>query len=335
MSAISNRRGPEVLSYYPAVFHGADLIPLGNQGGFSGASLWRLEAGGQAFCFRAWPPRQSEPVRLDFLHGLMREARSCGLAFVPAVIATTGGRTYVEHASQLWDLTEWLPGRADFHDDPSIARLQAACIALARVHVAWEKFAVPRIDVCPALCRRLAAAAEWEELRRSGWRPRYKAVSADPVQPIAERAWHQLERRVAQVATGLRPRADRRWQLQPCLCDVWHDHLLFEGDRLTGLIDYGSAKIDHPAVDIARMFGSLVPDDAAAWQAGLRAYRSVRPFSDEEAELALALDESGTVIGAATWLRWLYEEFRPFEDRAVVARRLGVLTGRMEKWEDR
>jgi Ser/Thr protein kinase RdoA (MazF antagonist) len=140
---------------------------------------------------------------------------------------------------------------------------------------------------------------------------------------------------MAQVESRLQRWTDRRWQVQPCLCDVWHDHLLFEGDRVTGVIDYGSAKIDHPAVDVARLLGSLVPDDPAAWQVGVHAYRSTRPFGDEEVELARALDETGTVIGAAMWLRWLYEEFRLYEDRAAVARRLGVLVGRMEKWEQR
>jgi homoserine kinase type II len=263
----------------------------------------------------------------------MRQARSAGLSFVPAVIAAADGRDCVEHAGRLWDLTEWLPGKADFHASPSAARLEAAAFALARIHRAWEKLAAAGADVCPALLRRFAAAAEWQELRRSGWRPRWDAGAGDPVRPVAERAAALIDRRVAEVSERLRLRAERRWPLQPCLCDVWHDHLLFEGDRLTGLIDYGAAKVDHPAVDVARMFGSLVPDDPAAWEEGLRAYRSVRPFGDEEADLALELDETGTVIGAATWLRWLYEEFRPFADRAAVARRLATLVGRMERWD--
>jgi Ser/Thr protein kinase RdoA (MazF antagonist) len=139
-----------------------------------------------------------------------------------------------------------------------------------------------------------------------------------------------IDRLVAAVPGRLQVCSQRCYRLQPCLCDVWHDHLLFEDDRLTGLIDYGSAKIDHPAADVARMFGSLVPDDEASWQTGLRAYRTVRSLSDEELGLATALDDTGVVIGVATWLRWLYEERRPFEDRAAVARRLAVLVGRLE-----
>jgi homoserine kinase type II len=263
----------------------------------------------------------------------MRRARSVGLAFVPAVIAAADGRDHVELAGELWDLTEWLPGVADFHSNPSPIRLEAAAAALARVHAAWEQLTPSAPDVCPALLRRLEAAAGWQDLRRSGWQPRWQAIDIDPVRPVAERACGLIDRRVVDVAVRLHQWVDRRWRLQPCLCDVWHDHLLFEGDRLTGLIDYGAAKVDHPAVDVARMLGSLVPDDPSAWQVGLRAYRGVRPFGEGEIDLARALDETGTTIGVATWLRWLYEENRPFEDHGAVARRLDALVGRLERWD--
>jgi hypothetical protein len=81
-----------ILSRYPAVFHTANPISLGNRGGFSGASLWRVEAGGHSFCLRAWPSRQSDPARLDFLHGLMRSARIAGLSFVPASVRLASSR---------------------------------------------------------------------------------------------------------------------------------------------------------------------------------------------------------------------------------------------------
>ena len=114
-------------------------------------------------------------------------------------------------------------------------------------------------------------------------------------------------------------------------CDVWHDHVLFDGDRVTGLVDYGAMKTDHPAVDLARLLGSFIGDNAEGWTSGLNAYRKIRPFAAEEEGLARALDVSGTVIGAATWLRWLYHQSREFEDRAAAGRRLQSLTTRLER----
>ena len=46
--------------------------------------------------------------------------------------------------------------------------------------------------------------------------------------------------------------------------------------------------------------------------------------------MAHALDETGVILGVANWLRWLYEEKRPFADSAAVARRLGELVDRLE-----
>jgi homoserine kinase type II len=327
----SDRDAAEVLGRYPGLGRAARLAPLGNRGGFSGARLWRVEAMGTALCLRAWPPHQSDAGRLGHIHRLMVRSRLAGLPFVPAVFPAAGA-TAVEHAGRLWDVTEWLSGRADFHEHPTAARLESACSALARLHDAWKGAGPPAPAACPALQRRLTAAAEWRELLRGGWRPLERADPNDPVRPVAERAWRALASRVDEVPRRLAPWAHRPGPVQPCLCDVWHDHLLFEGDRLTGLVDYGAVKPDHPAVDLARLLGSLVEDDSDEWRAGLAAYRTVRPLTDDEAELARALDETGVVLGAAMWLRWLYEERRAYDDRGAVAGRLGVLVGRMERW---
>ena len=101
---------------------------------------------------------------------------------------------------------------------------------------------------------------------------------------------------------------------------------------MTGLVDYGAMKIDHPAVDLARLLGSLVEDDAEAWTIGLKAYREVRPFSAEEEELAHALDLSGTILAASMWLRWLYHDEKKIENRAAAGLRLEALTQRMDRW---
>ena len=49
--------------------------------------------------------------------------------------------------------------------------------------------------------------------------------------------------------------------LQVCHGDLWHDHVLFSGEEVTGLIDFDAMKIDSRALDLARLLGSLVKDD--------------------------------------------------------------------------
>jgi homoserine kinase type II len=233
----------------------------------------------------------------------------------------------------LWELTEWLPGRPDYHEHPSPARLQSACAALARLHCAWLTGAtVAGRGVSPSVGRRLEAVRSWQRLLRSGWEPGFPAGDAHPVHAVARRAWGLLPRWVERVRPSLVSISGQPWALQPCLCDPWHDNLLFEGDQLTGLVDYGSVKVDHVAVDLARLLGSLAEDDADGWQVGLEAYRVVRPLDRHEEELARALDWTGAVVGVVHWLRWLYLEGRAFADRAKVAARLESLVGRIERW---
>jgi Ser/Thr protein kinase RdoA (MazF antagonist) len=113
---------------------------------------------------------------------------------------------------------------------------------------------------------------------------------------------------------------------------VWRDHVLFVEQRVSGLVDYGSMKPDHVAVDVARLLGSMVGDDSHAWHVALEAYRAERPLSELEVELAQVLDRTGTLLGAANWLKWIHREQRDFESRELVAARLAELVNRMERW---
>ncbi len=306
-----------VLARYPASCHGIPQ-PLGNHGGFSGARLWRVAGR----CLRAWPPDDSFPARLHHTHHLMTLARGAGLKFVPRLELSTDQSSCVEYRGRWWELAEWMPGRADYRDRPTTVRLETACSALARLHRSWGQ-GHQSTGECPAVARRFDRLLQWQRLR--GWSPPDSASQSESLGPLIERAESVLTPWLPLIPTWLLRWTTARWSLQPCLCDVWHDHLLFEDDRLTGLIDYGSVKLDHVAVDLARLLGSLVEDDDECWQIGLAAYRGVRPLSAEEEELARALDRTGTLLGVANWLRWLSAEGRTFDDLDAVTRRLETL----------
>ncbi len=309
MSRLDENEGPlleraseKVRNRYPGAGVENPLVPLGNGGGFSGARLWRIEGTAGRLCLRAWPPHKSA-AWVRRLHRLMECARQQGLDFVPAVFVANDGDTVVEAAGRVWELTQWLEGRASFAEHPSPARLEAACEALAKLHRAWQAFAAPP-QPCPAVRRRLKVLADWHALVSSGWQPQASStLPFDSLWPVAERAWRRLPCWLQEVPRCLGPWIDFRLPVQPCLCDVWHDHLLFEGDRLTGLVDYGTVKADHVAVDLARMMGSLVGDDLEGWERGLRSYRRVRQLNDHEEQLAHVLDRTGTILGVVNWLR--------------------------------
>jgi len=322
----------EVLRQFPAVSPSDRIQSLGNLGGFSGASLWRVEgASGRPLCLRAWPQDFSRD-RLLWIHQLMQVARHAGLDFVPEVFATAQWITALEHSGRLWDLTAWMSGRANFEERPTPARLHAACTALARLHQTWSG-QDPQIGPCPAVTRRLQQLRAWRSLIESGWKPSFHSADQDPVRPWAERGWLILHGQADWVARALAAWTDKSFRLQPCLCDIWHDHVLFHGETVTGLIDYGGVKVDHPAVDLARLLGSMIGDDVILRANALDVYARLRPLTWEERELITVLDETGTILGVATWLKWLYEERRPFEDPRAVSARLAKLVARVEKWK--
>lgn len=319
-----------VLDHYPGPIRHAPLHFLGNHGGFSGAWIWRGEAV-PPFCLRAWPPGTNLPY-LRYVHGLMIQARAAALPFVPAIHKSTNGDSIVAHAGRLWEVTEWLPGVADFHANPSAVRLQAACTTLARIHLAWADKAEAAAP-CPAVLRRLRACEDWASLLRSGWQLPANLPADNPISRWATRAWDCLTRHIDRVPALLASWLARPVPLQPCLCDIWHDHVLFQADKVTGIIDYGSLKVDSVAADLARLLGSLAGDRTSLRTAGLTAYSHVRLLSFAEEELIGVLDRTGTILGAANWLRWIYHECRNCDDRQGVARRLAALVERMERWD--
>jgi homoserine kinase type II len=158
-----------------------------------------------------------------------------------------------------------------------------------------------------------------------------------------------VEERLADEALALIERTaprelekSARWEAEPlplqmCLRDIWHDHVLFTGDRVTGVIDFGCAAFDSPAGDVARLLGSLVGDDRRQWKLGLEAYEAIRPLSAAERDAIAYYDSSGLVLSAANWIRWLAEDRKalpPTVDRAAMVKRIHRLVERLKVLAD-
>src|SRR5438270_7720519 len=124
----------EVLDHYAAPLQ-IGLSIRRQAGGFSDADLFRIDNSAGSYCLRAWPVGTIGPERLNSLHRLMATARREGLLFVPRLFATGTGATWVQHGGRFWEMQEWMPGRADFCERRSAARLENACRALAQLHL--------------------------------------------------------------------------------------------------------------------------------------------------------------------------------------------------------
>jgi homoserine kinase type II len=310
---------------------GVDAVwqALGNAGGFSGARIWRGQgADGSDLCLRAWPARRMTPDRLGTIHRAMNALAE--LPFIPQLYSTMDEQTWVEAGDEtLWEVTSWLPGQADFHQRPTSARLFAAMRALAQVHERLRP-AKPAYGPCPAVRRLLRALRGWRDLSQSGWVPDFSLPRPEGIADLARRAWNALSVGAYSVEFSLVEWEPRVMPLQLCLCDIWHDHVLFDQDTVTGVIDFGAVKVDCVAVDLARLLGSMIPDEIERMRDALTVYSKIHPVNDQVLKLAEAIDRAGSFVGLTNWLRWLYLEKRSYGEVAGVAQRMTALLKRVE-----
>lgn len=322
-----------VQRHYPPECAPRDCRFLGGAGGFSGARLWRLSSPAGEFCLRRWPSEHPSADRLAFIHSVLFLADRNGYSRLPLPIRTRSGDSFLAAEAHLWELTPWIAGAADFHARPSDKRLTAALRALAEFHVSVANHpAAPREPACsPGLGERTQrlrelAAGDLVQLAasiRQALDPRYD--------DLAERILARLPDALESAGDVLIERSELAVPLQPAIRDVWHDHFLFVGDEVSGIIDFGSLRIDSVCGDVARLLASLVGDDKRAWQVGLAAYESVRPLSEVERRLLPAFERSALPLSGVNWLDWLYRAGRKFEDSTAVRRRLGEIAQRLEQ----
>lgn len=341
-----------VIRRFPPDCRPARVEPLGSAGGFSGAAFWRLTTPRGLLCLRQWPAEHPSPERLRFIHAVLRHVHEGGFKLAATPLATTAGETFVSHAGHLWELTPWLPGAADYHDHPSPARLAAAMRTLAEFHQAAKTFSLPLPlgegwgegssppfplqlgqgeSLSPGIrerldrLRRLAAGGLddlRQKMRRETWPELFdRGVALLDLFPLAT---PRVESQLAAAASLTVP-------LQPCIRDVWSDHLLFTGDEVTGLIDFGAMRIDNVATDVARLLGSLAGDAPAARHTGISSYESLRPLSPAEHQLLAAFDSSGVLLSGINWLEWVFCEGRRFQDSGRVRKRMEETIQRLRR----
>ncbi len=306
---------------------------LGNAGGYSGARLWRYESGRGWLVARAWPQDGPDRTGLEQIHRWLDATASLG--FVPIPLPALDGRTVQEHRGRLWDVSPWLKGASAPERPPLRLRLRSGFAALAAFHQALrsEQTRGPSPGI-------LARLRELEGLLHDGFDALEHALDRAAADPhcAAARGWLSLARTTGgRLIEPLRRASARVVPLQPCLRDARPEHLLFSGDRVTGLIDFGAMAVDSVAADLARLLGEWVGSDPRTRAEALDAYTLVRPLEAAEIALLDVFEDSSALLGAGHWVRWHFLEGRKFDDPSSVAdgieRGLQRLAVRALAWE--
>ena len=328
-------------------YHGLDAAqvePLGGAGGFSGAKFWRITLGGaiavktqtletQQFCLRQWPAEHPTKEHLRWIHNLLAHTSQHGLKFVPVPIRNQAENSFCEYGGHLWEVSPWMPGRADFCETVDDAcrqtRLTNAMQALALWHNATATFQPPTNETSRGIRSRRQRHQELcsgtlADLGRSVRDNRF-AISPD----IVSTATGLLD--AFGNATDLSSKLDRvsnvAVSLQPCIRDIWHDHVLFTGDKVTGIVDFGAARVAAREGDVARLLGSLSRTAKSdhqkeqLWAMGMSSYQATanQPI---HAEMVQIWHLANVSMSGLQWVEWLFSEGRRFDNLEAVHERM-------------
>lgn len=309
---------------FPELRTSRDVEFFGGAGGFSGALFWRVTtATGMRLCVRQWPREHPTEARLRLIHDSLIRVRRAGLECVPMPCPTADGETFCIVAGHFWEVTDWMPGTADFHQAPRRARLENALTALARFHIAVGGGSDDvAYQSAPAILQRQQMLQQLMNGEAVRIRENLSTMNKPFLEGVGARILSAFERSTSWLAQALDAAAIESVPVQLAIRDVWHDHVLFTGDEVTGIVDFGALRRDTPVTDVSRLLGSLVGDDRSLWITGLDAYEKVRPFCASERQILETLDISSRVLSGMNWLVWLAIEGRVFEDLERVRARL-------------
>jgi Ser/Thr protein kinase RdoA (MazF antagonist) len=283
-------------------------------GGLSGARVWRAAGRLGAAALRCWPAEHPTPERLSQIHTAMRQARQGGLRSVPELMCNARGQSFTTAGDHLWELTEWMPGVADYVTAPSTSRLVAALRELAHLHRVWAEPATGPEQLSPTVVERCSRLQHWmQRLPELGLpEPARQALASSPeLGRLTGDTLSHLAKLGPSLLAALQHLRSQPVQLHFVMRDIWSDHVLFTGDEVTGIIDFGAGRLDEPAADVARLLGTMEPFDAGRWQVGWESYQAIQP--QVQLRRVMLLDRVGTLLSALQWLQWLVLEGRSFQ----------------------
>lgn len=315
------------LSHYMRIDSIAAIESLGNAGGFSGAQLWRVTKDDTDWCLRRWPSEHPSKTQLAWIHQVLFHAAEQGVSFLPLPCRLSNGDSHCRVDGAFWELSPWMSGQADFWREPSDARLVAALRGLALFHRATLHLGPRRVDLVPGIAAREQQLDRWKQLLNDPQltsrlnRDLRFAPQASEIIALMPSVLGRCQQLLAA--------SPKQSNLQPCLRDIWHDHVLFQDTRLTAIVDFGAMRCDSVAVDLARLLGSLVGDDSRRWQLGLQAYQELHPIAEEDRAMLAAIDLANCVLSGANWIRWIFVERRQFENQPGVQGRLDRILERL------
>ncbi len=305
----------------------SSFAPLGSAGGFSGAKFWQVETIEETYCLRRWPKEHPSPEQLDWIHRVLLHCVQNGCPQAETILKSANGSTVVSSGGFLWQLSQWMPGKANYNTFPNDEKLTNAITTLAKFHLAAAQVSLD-FRTSDATQSRLRMLANINETIAQIQVSRV-SIASEPLNHLRQYLSATAKDSAAQIFSELMPFKSTILPIQPVIRDIWHDHVFFTGNEVTGIVDFGAMTMDTVCLDLSRLIGSLVDDDSKKWQMALETYSRIRALTEPECRIIRLLDRSGVLLGGINWLKWIFVEQRHFDDFSAVEKRIQYLLQRM------
>ena len=307
LSIQSDQELRQIIGLYGPAFQPDRWPPVCVSSGFSGAVITRFSARDHQYALRIWPINERSATKLEALAGLLEYLHHHGITYVAVPIKKQNGSiATISQSGSLMHIEPWLPGSADHSPPYSSIKQNNAVQALARMHAIAANH-VPKLEhhawirpitsgKSPGLVHRQQKLNQY--LKNGILSEVQKSCLSQRSASFYQRLQACFRSQSASIWEKLQLATNQILPLQPVFRDVWRDHILFTGDKVTGLIDPAAFGNDSVVTDITRLLGSIAGNNPKAWQAALASYQEIRPLSQTEQNLIPIFDQSKLFLSA-------------------------------------